>query len=184
MATLPITSHPTATAGEWARPAIRSPAGTPRRPATPARRAPAPVRAPGDDADENLARRASVGATAADRGVQRRAAAGRTVLAGRNPPSCRSCTPNSSSFPDAFVPPPNAVHGPRCPPTYQETVLPSSPSPRRFHLIQDVIDWLPELAVVGAPLRQLMDERLAAHTPYVVNVHGLDLPEIRNWTWG
>ena len=69
-------------------------------------------------------------------------------------------------------------------PTHQETVLPSSLSPRRFHLIQDVIDWLPELAVVGAPLRQLMDERLAAHTPYVVNVHGLDLPEIRNWTWG
>src|SRR5664279_53484 len=133
MATLPTTSRPTATAGEWARPAIRSPAGTPRRPATPARRAPAPVRASGDDADENLARRASVGPIAADRGVQRRAAAGRTVLAGRNPPSRRSCTPKSSSFSDAFVPPPNAVHGPRCPPTYQETVLPFSlPSPRRF----------------------------------------------------
>src|SRR5450759_4086040 len=56
MATLPTTSRPTATAGEWARPAIRSPAGTPRRPATPARRSPAPVRAPGGDADENLAR--------------------------------------------------------------------------------------------------------------------------------
>src|SRR5664280_635190 len=38
-----------------------------------------------------------------------------------------------SSFPDALVPPPHAVHGPRCPPTYQETVLPSSlSSPRRF----------------------------------------------------
>src|SRR5664280_1529573 len=80
MATLPTTSRPTATAGEWARPAIRSPAGTPRRPATPARRAPAPVRASGDDADENLARRASVGPIAADRGVQRRAAGALTAL--------------------------------------------------------------------------------------------------------
>jgi xylulose-5-phosphate/fructose-6-phosphate phosphoketolase len=53
----------------------------------------------------------------------------------------------------------------------------------RFHLVQDVIDRLPQLAASGAPLRQLMDERLAAHTRYI-NVHGLDLPEIRNWTWG
>ena len=52
----------------------------------------------------------------------------------------------------------------------------------RFHLVQDVIDRLPELAVAGAPLRQLMEERLAAHTRYI-NVHGLDLPEIREWSW-
>ncbi len=53
----------------------------------------------------------------------------------------------------------------------------------RFHLVQDVIDRLPELAVTGASLRELMDQRLAAHTEYI-NIHGMDLPEIRNWTWG
>lgn len=52
----------------------------------------------------------------------------------------------------------------------------------RFHLVQDVVDRLPQLAITGVPLRQRMDERLAAHTRYL-NVHGVDLPEIRNWTW-
>jgi len=52
----------------------------------------------------------------------------------------------------------------------------------RFHLVRDVIDRLPQLAVTGAPLRRLMDERLAAHTRYI-EIHGMDLPEIQDWTW-
>ena len=52
----------------------------------------------------------------------------------------------------------------------------------RFHLVQDVIDRLPQLAVTGAPLRRLMDQRLGAHTRYI-DTHGMDLPEIRDWTW-
>ncbi len=53
----------------------------------------------------------------------------------------------------------------------------------RFHLVMDVIDRVPGLAVRAAPVRQfLVDERLR-HSQYIVE-HGEDLPEIRNWRWG
>jgi len=52
----------------------------------------------------------------------------------------------------------------------------------RFHLVQDVIDRVPGLADTGAPLRTLMDDRLAAHTSYI-DTHGSDMPEILDWTW-
>ena len=52
----------------------------------------------------------------------------------------------------------------------------------RFHLVMDVIDRVPGLAVRSASLRQRMvDARLAArlHT----REYGEDPPEIRDWTW-
>jgi xylulose-5-phosphate/fructose-6-phosphate phosphoketolase len=53
----------------------------------------------------------------------------------------------------------------------------------RFHLVQDVVNRLPHLGGPGAYLKQLMAEKLIAHTQYI-NEHGEDLPEIRNWKWG
>ena len=52
----------------------------------------------------------------------------------------------------------------------------------RFHLVQDVIDRLPQLGADGARLKQIVGDRLVAHKEYIVK-HGLDLPEIRNWKW-
>ncbi|WP_020577002.1 phosphoketolase [Actinopolymorpha alba] len=52
----------------------------------------------------------------------------------------------------------------------------------RFHLVMDVIERVPGLAVRAAALRQrMMDERLAArrHT----REYGEDAPNIREWTW-
>ncbi|GAA3221592.1 phosphoketolase family protein [Actinocorallia longicatena] len=52
----------------------------------------------------------------------------------------------------------------------------------RFHLVMDVIDRVPGLAVRASHLRQKMaDERLRlrAHT----REHGEDAPEITGWTW-
>jgi xylulose-5-phosphate/fructose-6-phosphate phosphoketolase len=52
----------------------------------------------------------------------------------------------------------------------------------RFHLVMDVIDRVPGLAVRSASLRQRMvDTRLAVrlHT----REYGEDPPEIRDWTW-
>ncbi len=53
----------------------------------------------------------------------------------------------------------------------------------RFHLVQDVVDRLPHLGSPGAYLKQLMADKLIAHTQYI-NEHGQDMPEIRNWKWG
>jgi hypothetical protein len=52
----------------------------------------------------------------------------------------------------------------------------------RFHLVMDVIDRVPGLAVRHAALRQRMvDERLACreHT----RRHGEDRPDVRDWVW-
>ena len=48
----------------------------------------------------------------------------------------------------------------------------------RFHLVQDVVDRLPDLGSKGAYLKQQMQDKLIEHKQYI-DKHGEDLPEIR-----
>ncbi len=52
----------------------------------------------------------------------------------------------------------------------------------RYHLVQDVVDRLPQLGARGAHLKQTMQDRLVAHKVYICE-HGEDMPEIRQWKW-
>jgi xylulose-5-phosphate/fructose-6-phosphate phosphoketolase len=52
----------------------------------------------------------------------------------------------------------------------------------RFHLVQDVVDRLPQLGSRGAYLKQEAQDRLVDHRRYIVT-HGEDMPEVRHWRW-
>ncbi|MBO9563860.1 MAG: phosphoketolase family protein [Niastella sp.] len=52
----------------------------------------------------------------------------------------------------------------------------------RFHLVQDVIDRLPQLGSHASYLKQEMQDKLIQHRNYI-NEHGVDMPEVKEWNW-
>ena len=52
----------------------------------------------------------------------------------------------------------------------------------RFHLVQDALDRLPHLEGRATYLREEMQDKLIQHKNYI-REHGIDMPEILNWTW-
>jgi xylulose-5-phosphate/fructose-6-phosphate phosphoketolase len=53
----------------------------------------------------------------------------------------------------------------------------------RYHLVQDVIDRLPQLGARAAYAKQGIRDALIDHKEYIYE-HGEDAPEISGWTWG
>jgi xylulose-5-phosphate/fructose-6-phosphate phosphoketolase len=53
----------------------------------------------------------------------------------------------------------------------------------RFHLVEDVIDRLPQLGARAAYFKQAIHEKLIEHKQYITE-HGDDMPEISGWKWG
>jgi xylulose-5-phosphate/fructose-6-phosphate phosphoketolase len=53
----------------------------------------------------------------------------------------------------------------------------------RFHLVEDVIERLPQLGARAAYAKQALRDRLLDHKQYVRR-YGDDMPEIRDWRWG
>jgi len=53
----------------------------------------------------------------------------------------------------------------------------------RYHLFQDVVDRLPQLAAKAAYVKQMVRDALIDHKEYIEE-HGEDAPHISGWTWG
>jgi len=53
----------------------------------------------------------------------------------------------------------------------------------RFHLVMDAIHRLPQTGGPGRALVEKMRNKLAEHRQYI-ELHGQDMPEVRNWSWG
>ncbi|HYZ25245.1 MAG TPA: phosphoketolase family protein, partial [Rhodopila sp.] len=52
----------------------------------------------------------------------------------------------------------------------------------RFHLVGDVIDFVPGLSARAVYVKQTMRDRLIEHEQYIVK-HGKDMPEVADWKW-
>ena len=52
----------------------------------------------------------------------------------------------------------------------------------RFHLVKNVIKYLPQLGNRGSYLVQQMNDKLVEHKQYI-HEYGQDLPEVRDWKW-
>lgn len=52
----------------------------------------------------------------------------------------------------------------------------------RFRLVIDAIDYAGITDAAALELKQLMQKKLIEHDEYIT-VHGVDMPEIRNWKW-
>jgi xylulose-5-phosphate/fructose-6-phosphate phosphoketolase len=52
----------------------------------------------------------------------------------------------------------------------------------RFHLVEDVVNRVPRLGVRAAYAKQAVRDKLIEHKLYI-REYGIDMPEIRNWTW-
>lgn len=52
----------------------------------------------------------------------------------------------------------------------------------RFHLVKDVVDYVPDLSSKGTYLKEMMDNKLIEHKNYI-RKYGQDLPEVREWKW-
>ena len=53
----------------------------------------------------------------------------------------------------------------------------------RFHLVEDVIDRLPQLGSRAAYFKQAIHEKLIEHRQYIEK-YGDDMPAISGWQWG
>ncbi len=53
----------------------------------------------------------------------------------------------------------------------------------RFRLVIDAIDYAGITGAEALELKQLMQKKLIEHAEYI-KVHGIDMPEVRNWQWG
>lgn len=52
----------------------------------------------------------------------------------------------------------------------------------RYHLAMDVINRFPKTGEKGKELKRMLEDKLTEHRRYI-EIHGVDMPEIRNWKW-